>query len=272
MSQTLGVKIRKYTLLAITSLFFISSCSQLSFEEKLAKTLEDKPEIITKAIEKNPARFMIALQNAARVAQKEMAQQRRQEEERKLEASFDTPLSPNVRIDEAIRGSKDAPITLIEYSDFECPYCSKAAKTVESLRKRYGDKIKVIYKHRPLSFHKYAMVTSMYYEALRLQNENFAFEFHDEVFKNQKKLKGGKKYLESLSKKIGADMKRLAKDLKSKEVVARINEDISEAEKYKMQGTPGFILNGVPIRLGAVPEEYFVQIVEKLTQKNKLKL
>ena len=115
------------------------------------------------------------------------------------------------------------------------------------------------------------MVSSQYYEALRLQNPEFAFKFHDELYKNQSKIKSGEKFFKSVAKKIGANMAKLKKDVKSKAVQERIDADLKEAAKFGMQGTPGFILNGVPVK-GAYPTSHFVGIVEELEKKRKVKL
>ena len=115
------------------------------------------------------------------------------------------------------------------------------------------------------------MASSQYYEALRLQNPEFAFKFHDELYKNQSKIKSGEKFFKSVAKKIGANMAKLQKDVKSKAVQERIDADLKEAAKFGMQGTPGFILNGVPVK-GAYPTSHFVGIVEELKKREKLSL
>jgi len=263
----------KKTLLALSSILLLSaSCTtQEKFEKRLTETLENNPEILTKLIEKNPDKFIIAFQNAAKQGQQKLAQRKKLEEQQKLEQSFNKPLVPIIRKDELIRGTKNAPITIVEYSDFECPFCSRGFSTVETLLKKYEGKIQFIYKHLPLSFHPSAMIASRYYEALRLQDEKLAINFHDEIFKNQRKLKSGEKFLKDLSKKLGADMKRLAKDVHSTQVSNRIAADQKEAAKFGMQGTPGFLLNGVPIR-GAYPASKFVEIIGELEKRGKLKI
>jgi protein-disulfide isomerase len=115
------------------------------------------------------------------------------------------------------------------------------------------------------------MITAQYYEAIRLQDEKKAFAFHDEIFKNQKKLQNGVAFLDATAKAVKADLAKLKKDLNSEAVMKRIQEDMKEAEGFGMQGTPGFLLNGVPVR-GAYPTDYFVNLVEELQKRGKLKL
>ena len=159
----------------------------------------------------------------------------------------------------------------MEYSDFECPFCKRGFETVLSLLEKYKGKVQFIYKHLPLSFHQTAMIASQYYEAIRLQSEDKAIKFHDAIYDQQTGLRQGEKFLKSLAKKAKVNMKRLAQDLKNPKVPKRIDEDLAEAKKFDFQGTPGFLLNGVPIK-GAYPTKHFEMIVKKLQEKGKLVL
>lgn len=256
----------------ILSMSVLTSCtSDEKMKEQMTKLLKDDPKILTEAIEKHPVEILEALQKAAKNAQEEMGKKREEDEKKKLEESFDKPLMANIRSDESIRGVKDGPITLVEYSDFECPFCSRGFETVQALMKKYDGKVRFVFKHLPLSFHDKAMITAQYYEAIRLQDEKKAFAFHDEIFKNQKKLQNGVAFLDATAKVVKADLAKLKKDLNSEAVMKRIQEDMKEAEGFGMQGTPGFLLNGVPVR-GAYPTDYFVNLVEELQKRGKLKL
>lgn len=250
----------------------MTSCmSDSALKDQISKVIQDNPKLLADAIEKHPVEVMTALQNASKAAQGEMAKQRDADEKKALEENFEKPLVANIRSDEIIVGPKDAPITLVEYSDFECPYCSRGFETVKSLMSKYEGKIRFVYKHLPLPFHKQAMISAQYYEALRLQDSKKATAFHDEVFKNQAKLQDGVKYLDSVVKKVGGDLAKVKTDIKSEKVAERIKEDGTEAATFGMQGTPGFLLNGVPVR-GAYPAEYFTGIVEELQKRGKLKI
>ncbi len=251
--------------------FFALCLSGCMSEKQLKETLKKNPEILIDTIKENPVKFVEALQEAAQSARAEMGKKREAEEKIKFEKSFENPLKPVIRKNEAIRGPKNAPLVLIEYSDFECPYCTKGFKTVEELRKKYGEKIQFIYKHLPLSFHDKAMISAQYFEALRLQDSEKAFAFHDEIFKNQGKLRLGTKFLDSLVKQVGGDLAKVKKDINSEEVTSKIAEDQKEAASFGMQGTPGFLLNGIPVK-GAYPTSYFEMIVNKLIEKGKVKL
>jgi protein-disulfide isomerase len=265
------MKLMNLAAIMLTSIFIVSCTSNEKMKSQITQILKDDPTVLTQAIEKHPAEFIEALQKAAKNAQEEMGKKREEEEKVKLAESFDKPLMAEIRKDESIRGPKDAPITLVEYSDFECPFCSRGYETVQGLLKKYEGKIRFVYKHLPLSFHEQAMISAKYYEAIRLQDEKKAFAFHDAIFKNQSKLKNGVAFLDATAKQAGADMGKLKKDLNSSAVTSRIEEDVKEAGTFGMQGTPGFLINGIPVR-GAYPVEYFVNLVDELQKKGKLKL
>lgn len=247
----------------------LTSC-QVS-EKQLTEMLKKNPDILTEAIKANPEKFIDALNEAVKSAQAGQAKKREQDEKKQLEESFNNPLEAKIRTDELFRGPKDAPITLIEYSDFECPFCKRGFNTVLGLLKKYEGKIRFVYKHLPLSFHPNAMPASQYYEALRLQSEDKAIKFHDDLYNNQSKIKLGEKYFKQVAKKLGANMKKLAKDINSQKVKDRIGQDLAEAKKFGFNGTPGFLLNGIPVR-GAYPQQHFEQLIDELVKRGKLKL
>lgn len=247
------------TMLVATTLF--ASCVN---EKKIGEILKKNPEILHEAIKADPAGFIMTLQEAAADAKDSM-------EKKKFEKSFDNPLEPSISDRDAVRGNPDGPLVLVEYSDFECPYCSRGYATMNQFMEKYKGQVKFVYKHLPLSFHKQAMIASQYFEAIKLQDQEKAFEFHDEIFKNQRGLKNGEAFLKKIAQKVGADMGKVAKDLNSEVVKDKIKADMAEAAKFQIQGTPGFVLNGVPIR-GAYPISHFEMIVEELKKRDKVKL
>ena len=235
-------KFRLFLLLLIVFSLIASCTSEKDLKGKVEKVIQENPDILLQAIEKNPVKFIETFQKAIQVAQQGEKKRRAEEEQKKMEESFNKPLKANIRKDETIRGTKGAPIVLIEYSDFECPFCSRGYETVRALLDKYKGKIQFIYKHLPLSFHQNAMIASQYYEAIRLQDAKKAFEFHDEIYKSQSKLRNGEKFLKALAKKVGANMTKLAKDFKSKKVMDRINEDLAEAKNLIFKVLRGFSL------------------------------
>lgn len=250
------------------ALILATACTS---KDDLKKMLKENPDIITEAIEANPNKFIDALNNAVKAAQEGEGKRREDEEKKALEDSFNNPLVAEFRPDESFRGNKDAPITLVEYSDFECPFCARGYNTVTELLKKYDGKIRFVYKHLPLSFHPQAMPASQYYEAIRLQDPKKAWEFHDRIYNDQRKLQNGEAFLKSIAKDLKVDMKKLEKDIKSEVVQKRIDADMAEAAKFGFQGTPGFLLNGIPVK-GAYPASHFDGIIEELKKRGKISL
>jgi protein-disulfide isomerase len=255
----------------ISFLAVVLLASACTTKDDLKKMIKENPEIITEAIEANPSQFIEALNKAVKVAQEGEGKRRQDEEKKSLEDSYNNPIIPNLRADESFRGNKDAPITLVEYSDFECPFCSRGFNTVMELMSKYEGKIRFVYKHLPLSFHPQAMPASQYFEAIRLQSPTKAWEFHDRIYKDQRKLQNGEAWLKSIAKELKVDLARLALDVKSETVQKRIDEDMAEAAKFGFQGTPGFVINGIPVK-GAYPINHFEGIVEELKKRGKLSL
>ena len=255
-------------IIPLVVLFGLAACTT---KEDVKKVIKQNPEIVIEALEANKDQFLDFLDKLSEHARKTQAERRKKAEAKKLEEAFSKPLKPEIRADESFRGPKDAPITLVEYSDFECPFCSRAYNTVMEFMKKYDGKVRFVYKHLPLSFHPNAEVASRYYEAIRLQSEEKAFKFHDEVYKQQGKLKAGEKFLKKVAGTLGLNMGKLAKDVKSPAVKARVKADMDEAAKFGFSGTPGFLLNGIPIK-GAYPLSHFDMIIEKLKSQGKLKI
>lgn len=231
---------------------------------QLQKVVEENPEIIFKAIEKNPAKFMQSVQKAANEARASQEQDMIEEETKKREEEFKNPKKPELADNRVYDGAKEAKVTIVEYSDFQCPYCQKGHATTKELLAAYPGKVRVLFKNLPIErIHPQAMIASQYYEAIGMQSPEKATKFKGEVFENQQELGAkGEAYLKSLAKKVGADMGKVAKDINSEEVKKRIAADQSEAEKFEFSGTPGYLINGVSLR-GAYPIDEFKKIIDK---------
>lgn len=260
------------SLLILSSVVLVACNATVKLDkESVGKLLKENPTILTDAIKANPEQFITALNEAVKGAQAGQRKKQEDDEKKKLEESFNNPLTASIDKHDVVRGTKGAPLTIIEYSDFECPFCSRGYQTVLELLKKYDGKIQFVYKHLPLSFHPNAMPAAQYYEAIAMQSKDKAGKFHDELFENFSKIKSGEKFFKSVAKKLKVDMKKLAKDLDSEFVKARIKEDMDEAKKYGFQGTPGFLFNGIPVK-GAYPASHFEKLVTELTKRGKLKL
>lgn len=246
------------------SLFVLSlALTACATESQIKSVLEKHPEIIFSAIEKNPEKFMDTVQKAAQQAQRKGQEEQEKEEKARVENELKNPLTPELAADRAYKGASDAKITVVEYSDFQCPYCERGFRVVQQILKAYPGKVRFLFKNLPLPMHPLAMPASKRFEAIALQDADKAYKFHDEVFSNQAKLNsGGEKWMDSVAAKVGADVAKMKKDMESEKVKARIDSDMAEAEKYGISGTPGFVVAGVSVR-GAYPFETFKEIIDK---------
>ena len=248
-------------LVAMTLSFGLMSCSPSA--KSMKEAIEKDPSIVFAAIEKDPEQFIAVVNKAAQKAQQMGAEKSQGEEKKKRDEEFANPLKPEIDPARAMHGPADAPITLVEYSDFQCTYCSRGYQTVKEVLKNYPGKIRFVFKHLPLDFHPMAMPAAKYFEAIARQSADKAYKFHDFVFENQQELGSKKeKFLDDAAKKVGADMAKLKKDLADDKLMDRINADMEEAKKFDISGTPGFMINGVSLR-GAYPFPEFKEIIDR---------
>lgn len=244
--------------------FGISLISCAPTAPQLKKVMEENPDILYGVIQKDPAKFLQVVNEAAQKARAEEEKKLVEKEERQREEEFKSPKQPAIDEARAFAGSKEAPITIIEYSDFQCPYCRRGHNTMTQVLKEFDGKVRVIFKNMPIEqIHPMAMPASMYYEAIALQSVEKATKFKDSVFEKQDQLnEKGEKFLEETAKKVGANLSKLKKDLESDAVRSRIDADREEAVKFGFTGTPGYLVNGVTIK-GAVPFSEFKEVIER---------
>lgn len=245
---------------------FISACSPPA--SSLKKTLEENPDIVFNVIEKHPAAFFKVVEAAGQKAREAQQGDQFKGELERMKKEWTKPAKVDVVDARAYGGGKDAPITIVEYSDYNCGYCGKAHDTLTALKEKYGDKIRVVFKHLPI-LSDTSRTAAEYMEAIRLQDKDKAYAFHDEIFKAQGDLRGGgEDFLKKLAKKVGANMTKLAKDRKSKKVKDIIEADVKEARSFEFSGTPGFMMNGAAIR-GAYPLPFFIEAADAILAGDK---
>jgi protein-disulfide isomerase len=252
------------TAIAAALALFLSPSLAAPSKDEIKNVLKKNPDILLEVLKDNRKAVFEIINQAA---QEEQARRQKEEEEREkkdFEEAFKNPKKPDISAKTRIRGNKDAKYTLVEYSDFQCPYCSRGYQTVEALRKKYGENLRFVYKNLPLSFHPHAMPAAQYYEAAALQSSEKAWQFHDKMFQNQDKL--GEAFYKQTAKELGLDVAKLEKDAKSQVVKEKIEADMKEAGEYGFQGTPGFLLNGIPVK-GAYPVDFFDSIIARIESK-----
>jgi protein-disulfide isomerase len=151
-------------------------------------------------------------------------------------------LTPPIGSRDHILGPSDAPVTLVEYGDYECPYCRKAHPIVASILQRLGDSIRFGFRHFPLSqVHPHAQSAAEAAEAAAVEGK--FWEMHDQLYRNQDALE--KEDLIGYASRIGIDPARVAQALTTHTFAARVREDFMSGVRSGVNGTPTFFINGL---------------------------
>jgi protein-disulfide isomerase len=167
------------------------------------------------------------------------------------------------------RGGKEPKVTIIEFADFQCPFCARANTTLDDLAKIYGNELRLVFKHNPLPFHDRAMPAALAAEAAREQGKFWAM--HDKLFADTQHL--SQENLEKYAGEIGLDVVKFNAALKknSEPLRRRIAADQAEAGRFGAVGTPNFFINGRPLR-GAYPLDTFKTLIDEESKKADEKL
>ncbi len=154
-------------------------------------------------------------------------------------------------------GPNNAPVKVIEFADFQCPFCRRAEDTLKAMREKYGDKVQLVYMDFPLSFHNHAMQAA---SAARCAGEQNKFwQYHDALFADQSKLAPAE--LKATAKKLGLDSRKFDACLDKSKYDAAIQKDLAEGRKLSVSGTPTFFIDGRQL-VGAQPLPKFQEIID----------
>jgi protein-disulfide isomerase len=164
------------------------------------------------------------------------------------------------------RGPADAPITIVEFSDYQCPFCRRVEPTVHEVLKRYEGKVRFVFRHFPLDrIHPQARGAS---EAAACADEQGKFwEYHAELFAENAQL--DRPGLDALAQKTGLDTGAFKACMDERRTQALVQKDVDAGSEAGVSGTPAFFINGIPLR-GALPAEDFQRVIdEELAAKAK---
>jgi protein-disulfide isomerase len=140
-----------------------------------------------------------------------------------------------------VRGSPMAQVTVVEFSDFECPYCGRAHPILQQLLNEFDGRVRLVFKHYPLSSaHPHAVAAAR--AAIAAGNQGKFWEMHDLLFEHQRQLE--EEDIEGYAERLGLDMDRFRADLASVETQRRIERDKEEGQRVGVEGTPTFFVNG----------------------------
>jgi protein-disulfide isomerase len=163
-------------------------------------------------------------------------------------------------------GKSEAPVTLVEFSDFQCPFCQSAAPTLKQVEQKFGDKVRIVYRQFPLTnIHPFAFKAA---EASLCANEQGKFwQLHDVMFEDQKKLSVSD--LKQTARRLGMDGKKFDGCLDSGRYVEQVQNDQKEGSRIGVTGTPAMFINGVVVEGGAVPYSVLEAAIQKELESRK---
>lgn len=158
------------------------------------------------------------------------------------------------------KGPAAAPVTVVEFSDYQCPYCGRAAATMDKLTKAFPKAVRVVFMNNPLSFHKQAQLAAEAAQAVFVLKGNQTFwKFHDKLFANKRDL--GRENLEKWAQELGVDMTKFKAALDKRTYKKMIKDQQKLATKYGARGAPGFYINGRYVN-GARKLDFFKKQVQ----------
>jgi len=169
------------------------------------------------------------------------------------------PPPPKVEVGQApVKGNKNAPVTIIEWSDFECPFCARGAERIQQIQDKYGDKVQFAFKHQPLPMHPNAPLAAQ--ASMAAHEQGKFWEYHDVLFANQRAL--DRASLERYAQQLGLDMAKFKAVLDSGKYADYVRKDSQDGSALGANGTPTFFVNGRQL-VGAQPLDAFSAIIDE---------
>ncbi|MCK6502200.1 DsbA family protein [Myxococcota bacterium] len=171
------------------------------------------------------------------------------------------PDMPRIEVsvdDDPMRGSAAAPVTIVQFAEYQCPYCGKANETIEQVLKDYDGKVRMVYRDFPLSFHPRAVPAAIAANCAGEQGKYW--EIHKAMMGNQRALEESD--LLSYAQQVGVDVDKWQACRKDPKQEAEVMADFQAGQAVGVSGTPAFFINGIMLS-GALPYEMFAQIIDK---------
>lgn len=166
-----------------------------------------------------------------------------------------------VERDQPVRGAADALVTIVAFSDFQCPFCSRVLNTLTALEQRYGRDLRIVFRHNPLPFHPDALPAAQAaVEAYAQRGDAGFWAMHDLLFANQRAL--SRADLDRYAQQVGLDMRRFGRALDQGTHAARVQADMDAAAALGATGTPNFFINGRQLT-GAQPQARFEEAIDR---------
>jgi len=157
------------------------------------------------------------------------------------------------------KGPAGAPVTIVEFSDFQCPYCSRVKPAIDQIVSTYGDKVRIVFRHYPLPIHPFAPKAAE--AAICADDQGKFWAMHDALFANQNEATLGVEGLKKTAAGLGLDATKFNTCLDSGANAAKVQADLAAGNAVGVNGTPAFFVNGRSIS-GAQPFEQFKQLID----------
>jgi protein-disulfide isomerase len=169
-----------------------------------------------------------------------------------------------------VRGGNNAPVTLEEYGDYQCPPCGLLFHDLKTIEKEYGDQMRFVFRHFPLQSHKNAVPAAQAAEAAGLQGH--FWEMHDMIYQNQASwspVDDARPVFIQYARDLKLDVDRFTRDMESAEVAARVRSDYQRGVSMKVEGTPTLFINGRQLRPEATTIEGLRMALDYMLGKKK---
>jgi len=242
----------KPSVLVLTAVLSVTGCNGVEVDGDAIRELQEGQKKIVEQLDKfeaNQTKIIASLQARSQPAG----------------PAVDFSKVWDIRTDKSpSRGSDKARVTLVEFSDYQCPYCRTNETLMQNLLDAFPNDLKVVFKNYPLSFHKRALPAAKACEAARLQDK--FWEMQKRVWENPQKLED--EDLRGYAREAGLDMKRFEIDFAGERVARNVQEDVQEARRIQVTGTPTLFLNGKRVQKRDL-EEIKKEIQALLAGENK---
>jgi len=220
-------------------------------------TKEQMKKLVMEVIQENPGLVYDAYKKQEAKVKEEQARQG-------LDNAFKERVNDEVSKDNPSKGSDKAPVIIISYMDFQCPFCSRANTTLDRVFKMYPGKIRMVFKNKVIASHAQALPAAR--AALAAYKQGKFWEYHDRLFQNASTLNDAQ--YTSIASSMGLDLTRFEKDRASDAISWQIQKEEADFARAGLSGVPCFIINGVVVR-GAKSADYFKQIIDRLLKEKK---
>ena len=237
--------------------------SDAEIKAALERVLKEHPEIVLDILKDNSETVLEVAQQGSIIRKRKAAL-----------AQWESDATQHKTIDlegRPFRGKAGAPVTIVAYSDFTCPYCRQAEVTMGQLLKKYDGTIRVTFKALPKDDYALSQAAAKYSMAAFMADQAKGWEFFDALFNGVEQFeREGETFLKATATRVGLDFKKLKADAGSPKVQERLDADRAEADKIGISGTPYFLVNDLVVR-GAVSKDLFEDAIEMALRLSKKK-